>query len=174
MSTISRRSSSQPKEVTRELVSEWERTRPALKALNDLTLDKPRGFMLAKSTAVEAAGGEEQFKKVANHWKSSLLWLRGITVEYEAVSKCYLFIEVERHITVRQNRIMKSQEKKHREEGLRLALIRDADFQSDHERSMRVLLMSQHHDLAGKIEAQREHARLALLAPETLPRIVGG
>ncbi len=174
MSTVVRRNSSQPREVSRELITEWEKNRPALKALNDLTLEKPRGFTLAKSTAVEVAGGETEFKKVSKYWKQSLLWLRGITIEYEAGAKGYRFIEVERHLTARHTRIMKSQERKHREESLRLALVRDADIENDHHRKLRVLLMNQHNDIAGKIEAQREHARLAISQPETLPRIIGG
>ena len=51
-------------------------------------------------------------------------------------------------------------------------LIRDGDLASDHEKSLRMLLMNQHNDTAGKIEAQREHSRIAMAAPETLPKIV--
>jgi hypothetical protein len=167
------RAAGQPAEVTRELVEQWERNRPALKALNDATLEKPRGYSLPKAEAVTIAGGEDEFHKVAGYWKRSILWLRGITIEYEHASKSYRFIEVERHLTVRHARVLKSAEKKHREESLRLALVRDADMESDHQRRLRVLLMGQHNDAAGKIEAQREHARLALSQPETLPRVNG-
>ena len=168
-----RRKSSQPKEVSRELVSDWEKRYPALKALNDATLEKPRGYILPKAEAVLLAGGEKEFSKASGRWKQSLLWLRGITIEYDHSEKGYRFIEVSSHLTTRQERVMRSQEKKHREESLRLALIRDIDVATDHMRSLRVLLMQQHSDTAGKIESQREYARLALKQPETLPRIVG-
>jgi len=171
--TRRQRKAGQPAEVTRELVEQWERTRPALAALNAATLDKPRGYAIPKAEAVTIAGDEAAFKKVATYWKRSLLWIRGITVEYEAATKSYRFIEAERHLTTRQNRIMQAAERKHREEALRLGLIRDADLATDHQRQMRVLLMSQHSDTAGKIESQREFARLALQQPETLPRING-
>lgn len=173
MKIAKRRSAAQPSEVTRELVSQWEQSRPALKALNDATLDKPRGWALPKGEAVRLAGGEREFKKVAGYWKRCVLWLRGITVEWDAANHAYRFIEVERHLTHRHERIMASQEKKHREESLRLALVRDGDLGSDHQRKLRVLLMGQHNDSAGKIEAQREYARLALIQPETLPKING-
>ena len=163
----------QPAEVTRELISQWETRKPALKALNDATLDRPRGFALPKAEAVKLAGGEKEFQKVATYWKRSILWLRGITIEYEAATKAYRFIEVERHLTLRQTRISKSAERKHREEALRLGLVRDGDLENDHNRRLRVLLMNQHSETAGKIESQREFARLALIQPETLPRING-
>lgn len=171
MTTITRQNRTQPKEVTRDLVAAWEQKRPALKALNDATLDKDRGYAIQKARAEELAGGPIEFQKVATFWKRSILWLKGITIEYEAASKSYRFIEVERHLTARHDRILRSQEKKHREESLRLALVRDADMQSDHQRKLRVLLMNQHNDTAGKIESQREATRIALTQPETLPRL---
>lgn len=176
MATVARRTkkTAQPAEVTRELVTQWETRNPALKALNDATLDKDRGYALPRDEAFRLAGGEEEFRKVATYWKRSILWLRGITIEYEAATKAYRFIEVERHLTVRHNRVMQSAERKHREEALRLGLVRDTDLGSDHQRKLRVLLMGQHNETAGKIEAQREHVRIALLQPETLPRINGG
>jgi hypothetical protein len=166
------RAAAQPAEVTRELVEQWEKRRPALKALNDATLDKPRGWSSSKAELVSLAGGEIEFQKAAPYWKRCVLWLRGITVEYEAAIKGYRFIEAERHLTVRQARVMRSAERKHREEALRLGLIRDADMESDHQRKLRVLLMNQHSDTAGKIEAQREQTRIALIQPETLPSLV--
>ena len=176
MTAIARRTkpTAQPSEVTRELVAQWEVRKPALAALNAATLDKPRGYALPRAEAVQTAGGEEQFRKVANYWKRCILWLRGITIEYEAASKSYRFIEVERHLTRRQERIMQAAERKHREEALRLGLVRDADIETDHNRRLRVLLMNQHSDTAGKIESQRQFARLALTQPETLPKINGG
>lgn len=169
--TMTRQNKSQPKEVTRELVAAWEQKRPALKALNDATLDKERGFAIQKARAVEIAGGEDEFQKVATYWKRCVLWLKGVTIEYEASSKSYRFIEVERHLTARHDRILRSQEKKHREESIRLALVRDADMKSDHQRQLRVLQMDQHNRTAGLIETQREASRIALTQPETLPRL---
>jgi hypothetical protein len=163
----------QPSEVTRDLVGQWEARRPALKALNDATLDKPRGYAIPKAEAVTLAGDEKAFQKIVVYWKRCILWLRGITIEYDAATKSYRFIEVERHLTIRQSRIMRAAERKHREESLRLGLVRDMDMESDHQRRLRVLLMGQHSDVAGKIESQREFARLALIQPETLPQING-
>ena len=176
MATVARRTkkTSQPAEVTRELVDQWEIRRPALKALNDATLDKGRGFALPRDEAFRLAGGEDEFRKVAIYWKRSILWLKGITIEWEAATKSYRFIEVERHLTSRHSRVMQAAERKHREEALRLGLVRDNDLENDHHRRLRVLLMNQHSDTAGKIESQREHVRIALLQPETLPRINGG
>ena len=128
MTTIAKQNRNQPKEVTRELVAEWEKSRPALKALNDATIDKTRGFAITKNEAVKIAGDEDEFQKVAGYWKKSILGVLGITIEYEHASKSYRFIEVERHLTNRHQRIMLSQERKHREESLRLAVIRDADM----------------------------------------------
>ena len=175
MTAIARRArkTAQPAEVTRELVAQWERNRPALAALNAATLDKTRGYAIPRAEAIQIAGGEVEFRKVANYWKRSILWLLGITIEYEAATKAYRFIEVERHLTRRQERIMQAAERKHREEALRLGLVRDNDFENDHNRRLRVLLMNQHSDTAGKIESQREFARLALMQPETLPKING-
>lgn len=171
--TLTRRAASQPKEVTRELVADWEKRYPALKALNDATLEKPRGFCLSAAEARRLAGGEKELAKILPRWKRSILWLRGITVEYEHAAKGYRFLEVERHVTHRHERILKGQEKKHREEALRLALMRDGDMPTDHLRRLRVFQMNQHQDMAGKIESQREFARLALTQPETLPRLQG-
>jgi len=164
------RSTSAPKEVTRELVAEWEKRRPALKALNDATLDKPRGFAIEKSRCVDICGGEKQFGKVAGYWKQCILWLRGITIEYEHASKSYRFIEVERHLTSRHQRVMASAEKKHRAEWQRLGVMRDDDM-TDHQRRLRVLSMDSHSKAAGAIEASREMHRIALTQPETLPRV---
>lgn len=172
MATSLVRSTAAPKEVTRELISAWEQKRPALKALNDATLGKPRGFAIQKAKCVELCGSEAEFQRVADRWKRSVLWIDGITIEYEHASKSYRFIEVERHLTDRHSRVMKAAERKHRQEWQRLGVIRDADM-SDHERRLRVLLMDQHASAAGRIEASREHHRLALTKPETLPRING-
>lgn len=174
MSAVTRRSTSQPKEITRELIAQWEQLRPALKALNDATLTMNRGEEITKERCVALCGGDEKlFKNMGKYWKESLLWLRGVTVEYVHATKAYRLIEVERHLVDRTNRVMRSAEKKHRTEALRLALIRDDDFNgNDHQRQLRALLMKHHNDTAGKIEGQREMARIALVQPETLPRIV--
>ena len=60
MATVARRTkkTSQPAEVTRELINQWEARRPALKALNDATLDKERGYALPRDEAFRLAGGE--------------------------------------------------------------------------------------------------------------------
>ena len=167
------RKASQPREVTRELVAKWELKWPALKSLNDATLDKPRGFALARNEAFELAGSEAAFKKVAKYWKRTAVWIKGITIVWEAATKSYRFIEVDWHFTEYQEKMMVAAERKHREEALKLGLIRDNDLESDHQRRLRVLLMNQHSDTAGKIESQREFARLALVQPETMPRING-
>lgn len=172
MSTVARRATSQPKEVTRELIAAWEQKRPSLKALNDATLTRPRGYAIQAERCIEICGTKEEFSKVAKFWKMSVLWVSGITIEYEPASKSYRFIEVERHLTNRNERLLKAVERKHREESLRLSLIRDADLESDHRRALRLLLRNQHSDAAGKIESQREFARLAVTRPETLPKIV--
>lgn len=164
------RPASAPQEVTRTLVAAWEQKRPALKALNDATLEQPRGYAIQAARCVELCGGEEQFRKVARYWKQTIMWLRGITIEYEHASKSYRFIEVDRHLSNRQQRVMISMERRHREEAVRLGLIRDVDME-DHQRRLRALFMNQHSDVAGKIESQREHARIARLQPETLPRM---
>jgi hypothetical protein len=67
---------------------------------------------------------------------------------------------------------MRSTERRHREETLRLGLIRDNDLETDHQRKLRILLIQQHGDAAGKIETQMEFARLSRQRPETLPKIV--
>lgn len=168
------RTTAQPRPVTRELIQQWESSRPSLKALNDATLEMKRGEEILKTRCVELCGDEEEFKKVARFWKESMLWVRGVTIEYVHATKAYRLIEVERHLHDRHSRVMKSAEKKHRSESLRLALIRDDDFETnDHQRQLRVLLMQQHNDTAGKIEAQREHSRIAMAQPETLPKILG-
>lgn len=164
------RSASAPQEVTRTLVAAWEQKRPALKALNDATLEQQRGYAIQAAKCIELCGSEEAFKKVAKYWKQTIMWLRGITIEYEHASKSYRFIEVDRHLSNRQQRVMVAMERKHREEAVRLGLIRDNDM-ADHQRRLRALFMNQHSDVAGKIESQREHARIARLQPETLPRI---
>lgn len=158
------------KEITRETIEGWEKTRPALKALNDATLDKPRGFAIAVVECHRLAGGEERFKKVARYWRLSVMWLTGITIEYEAGSKAYQFIEVERHLTHRHHRMMKAIEKKHRQEWQRLGVMRDKDM-SDHQRKVRMMAMDQHTRSAGIANANREHHRIALTTPETLPQI---
>ena len=156
----------QPKEVTREQIAEWEKRRPEVKALNDATMDKPRGFLLPREQAWSLCGGESIFKKVAKYWKQSLLWVRGITVEWDHANKGYLLIDTDRHLTKRQSRVQRSAEKKFREEALRLGLMRDEDFDSDHQRKLRLLFMDQNNDSAGKIAAQRERLRAF--------RIIGG
>lgn len=171
---VTTRKSSQSKEISREMVEAWEKRHPSLKALNDATLDKPRGYVIAKSDAVAMCGGEKEFGKVASKWKECVLWLRGITVEYDHKSRGYKFIQVDGHLIDRNDRILRSHEKKHREESLRLGLMRADDLSSEHHQKLRVLQMNQHSDIAGKLNAQREYVRLALRQPETLPRIVGG
>jgi len=169
--TITRRSASQPKQVTRELVAAWEQKRPALKALNDATIDKPRGYAIQVARAIELAGDKIEFAKVARYWKDSILWVRGITIEYDHASKSYRFPEVENHLTARYARQMKSAERRHRSEALKLSLIVDDDMQSDHQRKLRLLQRDQHNESAGKIESQREFVRIAMEKPETLPRL---
>lgn len=165
------RKTSQPSEVTRETIAGWEQKRPALKALNDATIEKPRGYSIQAAKCWELCGGKGEFQKIAAFWKRSLLWIKGVTVEYDAAAKSYTFPLVEQHLTRRYARVMVSAERRHRGESLRLALMRDGDMSTDHERRLRLFQMAQHNDTAGKIEAQREHARIALANPETLPRI---
>lgn len=167
------RKTAQPSEITRESVAGWEQKRPALKALNDATLDKPRGYAIQAAKCWELCGGKGEFCKVAAFWKRSILWLRGVTIEYDAAARSYTFPLVEQHLTRRHQRVMAASERKHRGEALRLGLIRDADMTSDHERRLRLFQMTQHNDTAGKIEAQREHFRIAVAQPETLPRLPG-
>lgn len=173
MATVRRTSNSKTKEVTRELVSAWEQRYPVLKKLNDATLDKNRGELIPKAELVTLAGSEKEFNRVKEKWADSIVWLRGIKLAYDHANKGYRFITTEEHLVDRFSRVMKSSEKKHRNEALWLGLIRDADFENDHQRKLRVLQMQQHTDTKGKIEAQREHMRIALAQPETLPRIVG-
>lgn len=165
-------STSQPKEITREAITRWEAQRPALKRLNDATLDKPRGHTITPAELVAIAGGPKEFEKAKGYWKKSILWLRGITIEYEAAIKAYRFINVEAHLTTRHDRVMRSAERKHRLESLRLSLIRDNDMESDHQRRLRLLQREQHNSAAGKINAAREASRIALAQPETLPKII--
>ena len=162
----------QQTEVTRELVAQWEAKRPALKRLNDATLDKPRGWSITKQELEAIAGGADEYASAAHWWRESLLWLRGITVEYTATIKGYRFIEVERHLTDRQRRVSKTIERKHRKEMQRLAVIRTKDM-TDHQQRLRAFSMEQHARAAGAIEAAREHHRIVVTQPETLPRIAG-
>lgn len=164
------RTAAAPREITRENISKWEQRWPALKALNDATLDKARGYSIAVAECERICGGEKEFKKVAPKWKAAVLWVLGITVEYDHGAKAYRFIDVARHLTDRHQRVLRRHERTHRSEWQRLAVMRDADM-SDHQRRLRVLEMHQHNDAAGKLEGQREHARLALERPETLPKI---
>lgn len=160
-------------EINRELVQRWEVQLPALKQLLDETLDKDRGFEIPKERCLEICGDAKMLGKVLPRWKDAIVWLRGITIKYEPARKSYRFINVHEHLTERNDRIMRSSERRHREEALRLNLIRDVDMgDSDTQRKLRVLIVQQHIDTAGKLNAQREMARLALSQPETLPSIV--
>lgn len=159
-----------PKEVTRETISRWEQTRPALKALNDATLDKPRGWSITKAEAERIAGGPVEFRKIAQHWRDSLLWVRGITVEWRHADKSYVLIEVDSHLSKRHQRVLASSERRHRSEWQRLAVMRDQDM-TDHQKRLRAFAMQSHSDTAGKLAAQRDHYAIAQTSPETLPRI---
>lgn len=161
------------KEITREVIERWEQHWPALKALNDETLTLDRGQEIAVERCVAICGDESSFRKIAKRWKECLLWLRGITVEYSRKSRAYRMLQVEEHLCDRNTRVMLAAEKRHRTEALRLGLMRDEDLRTDHQRRLRALMMHQHSDTAGKIEAQREHARIGYARPETLPRING-
>lgn len=164
--------STRPKEVTREIISRWETKYPALKALNDATLGKGRGFEITRADAVRIANGAKEFNRIAGKWKDSVLWLDGITIEYRAKIKGYRFILADEHLIDRQKKTSVRLERTHRMEGVRLSVIRDADM-SDHQRKLRALLSNQHFDTAGKIASQRDIARIALTQPETLPRLNG-
>lgn len=164
------RKTAAPKEVTREDIARWESTRPALKALNDATLGQPRGFSITVEECIRLCGDEATFRKVAKHWKDAVLWVLGITIEYEHKSKSYVFTSATHHLTTRHSRVMSAAEKRHRAEWQRLGVMRDGDL-TDHERRLRVFSMDQHAQVAGKIEASREHHRIAVTRPETLPRL---
>jgi len=168
---MTRRNGHKAATLTREAITAIEARYPALKALNDATLDKPRGFIIAKAEAVRLAGGEKEFAAIRNRWKDSVLALRGITVEYKHAIRGYRFILAGEHMSERHMRILTATERKHREEALRVGFIRDEDIESDHQRRIRVLVMGQHSDLAGKANAQIEHARIGNLRPESLPRL---
>lgn len=157
-------------EVTRELVSQWESKFPELKQLNDMTLDKPRGYAIDVATIARICGSRKTLMKVLRFWRESVKWLRGITVEYHYPTRAYRFIEVDRHLGDRHQKRMRSIERQHRAEWQRLAVIRDDDM-TDHQRRLRAFAMQQHQDSAGKVEASREHYRIATTCPETLPRI---
>lgn len=161
----------QPKELSRDQITVIETRLPALKALNDATLDKPRGFEISKADAVRLAGGEKEFTKAAKYWKASVLWLRGITIEYVHSIKGYRFIQVEQHLLERHERTLRACERKHRDEALRLGLIRDADLSNDHQRRLRILQADQHSHAAGVVNSQRAAIEIAITRPETLPRL---
>lgn len=164
------RKTAAPKQITREDIARWETRRPALKALNDATIDKSRGFSIAVDECIRLCGSESDFRKVASHWKTSVLWVLGITLEYEHKSKSYVFTTATHQLTTRHARVMASAEKKHRQEWQRLGVMKDEEL-SDHERNLRLFAMDQHAQVAGKIEASREHHIIALTRPESLPRI---
>lgn len=168
------RKTAAPKQVTREDITRLEQRYPALKALNDATLDKARGFAITKADCIRICGGsEKEFARVRQKWAESVLWVLGITIEYEHATKSYRFIESEAHLKDRHQRVMASQEKRHRAEWQRLGVMRDADM-SDHQRRLRLLAMDSHTRAAGQLEAAREQHRIALTTPETLPRIHNG
>lgn len=167
--TITRKTAA-PKEISREDIARWEARRPALKAINDATMDKSHGFAITVSECVRLCGSEADFRKIAAHWKTSVLWVLGITVEYEHKAKAYVFVTAAHQLTTRHARVMAASEKKHRQEWQRLGVMRNADL-TDHERALRLFAMDQHAQVAGKIEAAREHHRIALTRPESLPRV---
>jgi len=158
---------------TEERIQRMEVRYPALKALNDFSTDKTRGYIMPRETAIQLCGGEKEFKRVAMRWRMSILFRRGITVDWSAKDKGYLFVTVEHHQTVRNQRRLAAIERTHRMESLRLGLIPDDDFESDHQRQLRILELEQHARQANVIASNREHVRLALQRPETLPRLPG-
>lgn len=161
----------QPRQINRDDVSKWESVSPELKRLNDATLDKPRGYVLTKADAIAICGDEAAFKRVVLKWKDCLLWLRGITAEWCHAERGYRFIDTHYHLTVRNQRLLASIEKRHRYEALRIGLIDDGDLGSDHARRLRAMVAQQHSDDAGRASSQREAVRLAMARPETLPRV---
>lgn len=170
---ITRSSTSQPREITLEMIERWESTSPKLKTLNEATRDKERGFILTKAEAITICGDEESFDEVKQKWKLSLFGRRGVTVTYAHKEKGYLLCKFEHHKASYEKRL-RSAERKHREAALALAVIPDADLPTDFDKRQRVYLMQLENDIASKINSQREFARVALTRPETLPRLAVG
>ncbi len=165
----------QQKELTRESISELESQLPKLKLLNDMTMDKPRGYTIEKNqieaiTGIDAEQDDKGWKKVTSLWKRAILWVRGIDVVYSHKIGGYEFLSVDRHLTVEMDKRMAAAERKLRKEAHKLLLIRDDDL-NDHQRQLRLHLANQANDSAGKINSQRSMALTWKKRPETLPRI---
>jgi len=165
----------QQKELTRESITELESQIPKLKLLNDMTMDKPRGYTIEKKqieaiTGIDPEHDDKDWKKIVSLWKRAILWIRGIDVAYSHKISGYKFLSVDQHLTVEMDKRMASAEKKLRKEAHKLLLIRDDDL-NDHQRQLRLHLANQANDSAGKINSQRSMVLTWKKRPETLPRI---
>jgi len=163
----------QEKELTRDSIKVIESRHPKLKTLNDETMEKPRGYTITKEEIQRITGISEdrEMSKLLANWKRCILWLRGIDVIYSHKIAGYEFVSVQKHVSVLFDNRMASAERKLRKEGQKLLMIRDDDFESDHQRSLRIHLAQQAHDSAGKINSQRSMSLMWNSKPETLPKL---
>jgi uncharacterized protein YchJ len=151
-------------------VTSWELRYPALERLNAATLDKPTGTMFPRQQLWDICGGTDEFKKVCQRW-SKCMMLIGKTVEFVMKERAYIIRPIDYVLKERHQKQLASSERRHRKEALRLALIPNDMIESDHEKRLRMFNMHQHNETAGKIEAQREQARIGVERPETLPQM---
>lgn len=163
------RKGSQSPAVTREDVDRLEQKYPELKSLNAATLDKERSFLITKEECVRICGSEKGFNRIRTKWILCVLWLRGITVEYEHVSKGYRFLSVAYHLGDRHRKKLQKYEKTHRDEAQRLGVMRDDDL-NDHQRRLRVAAMESHANIAGNLNAALVRHETARVLPDTMPR----
>lgn len=156
-------------QIDRTQIADKEKRYPAVKALNDETLDKPRGFILPVERGWEICGSEDEFKRVVGHWKECVQLILGIFVKYSHKHRGYEFVTTDQHMKEVIPREQRAIEKKLRTTSTRLAMIHDDDLGSVEEKRLRLFLVEQASAAAGRMNADRERARIAFERPETLP-----
>lgn len=162
----------QPKSMDREDIQRLETMNPALKRMNDATIHQPRGFSISKAELLKLIddADERTQAKLIKLWKTCVFWARGIHVEYWARVKGYGFPLAEHEVHVGHDKRLASQERKMRQEALRLAAIRTEDL-GERDQHRRVLLVQHTNTIAGSINAKRDLAALWAKTPETMPRL---
>ena len=162
----------QDRQLTRDDVSRLEIGNPKLKPLNDATINQPRGFSITKHEllAIIDEPDERTQKKIIKQWKACIFWARGITVDYSAKIRGYVFPCADSELRGGHDKRLAAQERRLKKEALRLAVIRDDDL-TDHDKRRRMLLANQVNAAASKINSSRSMAMIWNRQPETLPRI---
>lgn len=155
-------------------VEKWRHTYPTFGPVFDHFKTRERGNIVSYETVETLCGFTREmteYQRVMQCVKGAMRFITGITVRSRP-RVGYVLTTVREELTTHVDRTLAGAQKKIKNQALNVALVRQ-DKLSLHERRTQLFAREQCDQSAGAIQTRREVLERGLVAPETLPRLVG-